>query len=47
MFPDYENLDIIDIRRNPWVCGCENEWLIANLLPKIIKKHPTMSKDLV
>lgn len=47
LFPRYENLDIVDIRHNPWVCDCENQWLISNLLPVVLKKHPTMGKDLV
>lgn len=44
LFPRYDNLDVIDLRHNPWVCDCENQWMISNLLPIIIKKHPTMSK---
>jgi len=47
LLPRWETLDIVDIRHNPWVCDCENQWLITNLLPMIIKKHPTMSDDLV
>jgi len=47
LFPHWDNLDIIDIRHNPWVCDCENQWVISNLLPEIILKHPTMSKDLI
>ncbi|KAG4071851.1 hypothetical protein HA402_006012 [Bradysia odoriphaga] len=46
LFPRYDNLDVVDLRHNPWVCDCENQWMISNLLPIIIKKHPTMSKDL-
>jgi len=47
LFPRWETLDYIDIRHNPWICDCENQWLITNLLPMIIKKHPTMSEDLI
>ncbi|KAJ6647296.1 Leucine-rich repeat neuronal protein 1 [Pseudolycoriella hygida] len=47
MFPSYTTLDIVDIRFNPWICDCENQWIISNLLPLIIKKHPTMNRDIV
>lgn len=33
----WDNLDLIDIRQNPWQCDCEIQWIIDEIIP-LMKK---------
>ncbi|KAI5708511.1 hypothetical protein M8J77_024192 [Diaphorina citri] len=36
----WDKLKVLDIRYNPWMCDCENQWLVSSLLPLLEANHP-------
>lgn len=36
----WDKLQVLDIRFNPWLCDCENQWLVSSLLPLLEANHP-------
>lgn len=36
----WDELDVIDLTGNPWICDCKNQWMVSTLIPKI-KKMPS------
>ncbi|XP_065200926.1 leucine-rich repeat neuronal protein 1-like isoform X2 [Planococcus citri] len=38
----WESLKVIDLQQNPWMCDCENQWLVSTLTPIIQKTSPEM-----
>lgn len=42
----WEHLTDIDLRYNPWTCECENQWIIEDLLPIILKINETRAKEI-
>lgn len=43
----WTEMEVVDIRQNPWDCGCENQWLIETLLPVIEKTTPKIMNNIV
>lgn len=43
----WDNLDLIDIRMNPWQCDCENQWIVDTIIPLIKNSTTFVSKMLV
>lgn len=31
----WDNLEYIDVQMNPWVCDCNNQWMLTTLIPRI------------
>ncbi|CAB0015267.1 unnamed protein product [Nesidiocoris tenuis] len=44
---DWGKLDEVGIGRNPWVCDCENNWFLSELMPRIAQLHPEEASRLV
>lgn len=42
----WDQLEVIDIRANPWMCDCDNQWLIGTLIPDIVATKPGMTENL-
>lgn len=38
----WESLEVIDLQGNPWMCDCENQWLVSTLTPIIDRISPKM-----
>ncbi|XP_055527838.1 leucine-rich repeat neuronal protein 3-like [Wyeomyia smithii] len=43
----WDNMDVIDMRVNPWNCDCQNQWLVETLLPQIEKTTPEIMNNVV
>lgn len=41
----WDHLTIIDLQNNPWMCDCENQWLVSTLTPMIEAKQPELLKN--
>lgn len=41
----WDKLAELDIRGNPWVCECENQWLIDELYPIYLKIDEKRAKE--
>uniref|UniRef100_A0A8D8W5Y2 Leucine-rich repeat neuronal protein 1 n=3 Tax=Cacopsylla melanoneura TaxID=428564 RepID=A0A8D8W5Y2_9HEMI len=36
----WDRLKLLDIRFNPWLCDCENQWMVSSLIPILEANHP-------
>lgn len=43
----WDDMEVIDIRVNPWVCDCDNQWMVETLLPIIEKTTPKIVNNIV
>ncbi|XP_053687687.1 leucine-rich repeat neuronal protein 3-like [Sabethes cyaneus] len=43
----WDDMDVVDIRVNPWDCDCHNQWLVETLLPLIEKTTPEIMNNVV
>lgn len=47
LWPDvslWEKITVIDLRLNPWVCDCHNEWIFTSLYKHIKTETPSEFK---
>jgi len=45
-FANWDNMQVIDLRENPWQCDCNNEWILEKLIPKIAKDNEDLLRNL-
>lgn len=43
----WDDMEVIDIRVNPWLCDCDNQWMVETLLPIIEKSTPKIVNNIV
>lgn len=43
----WDDMEVIDIRVNPWLCDCDNQWMVETLLPIVEKTTPKMVNNIV
>lgn len=43
----WDDMEVIDIRVNPWLCDCDNQWMVETLLPIIEKTTPKIMNNIV
>ncbi|XP_062563198.1 leucine-rich repeat neuronal protein 3-like [Armigeres subalbatus] len=43
----WDDMEVIDIRVNPWQCDCDNQWMVETLLPIVEKKTPKLMNSIV
>ncbi|XP_055593119.1 leucine-rich repeat-containing protein 70 [Uranotaenia lowii] len=43
----WDDMNLIDLRNNPWNCDCENQWIIEALLPIVEKATPAALNNIV
>lgn len=43
----WDEVELIDIRLNPWICDCENQWMVEVLIPIIRNNTPALLKQIV
>lgn len=43
----WDDMELIDIRSNPWTCDCDNQWFVGTLLPIIEKTTPKITNNIV
>lgn len=43
----WDDMEVIDIRVNPWLCDCDNQWMVETLLPIIEKTTPKLVSNVV
>jgi Leucine-rich repeat (LRR) protein len=36
----WNQIEVIDLRSNPWVCDCHNEWILTSLFKHILNETP-------
>uniref|UniRef100_A0A1B0GJL0 LRRCT domain-containing protein n=1 Tax=Lutzomyia longipalpis TaxID=7200 RepID=A0A1B0GJL0_LUTLO len=44
---NWEHLEVLDIRNNPWLCDCSNQWMIDRLLGKLHGDTERLLEDVV
>ncbi|XP_053679676.1 leucine-rich repeat neuronal protein 3-like isoform X2 [Anopheles nili] len=42
----WDSMELIDIRVNPWACDCSNRWLLLTLLPIIERTTPAILNNI-
>uniref|UniRef100_A0A6E8W4T0 LRRCT domain-containing protein n=1 Tax=Anopheles coluzzii TaxID=1518534 RepID=A0A6E8W4T0_ANOCL len=42
----WDTMDVIDIRANPWTCDCTNRWVLLSLLPIIERTTPAILNNI-
>uniref|UniRef100_A0A182JY92 LRRCT domain-containing protein n=1 Tax=Anopheles christyi TaxID=43041 RepID=A0A182JY92_9DIPT len=42
----WDAMDVIDIRVNPWACDCSNRWVLLSLLPIIERTTPAILNNI-
>uniref|UniRef100_A0A182P5U0 LRRCT domain-containing protein n=1 Tax=Anopheles epiroticus TaxID=199890 RepID=A0A182P5U0_9DIPT len=42
----WDAMDVIDIRANPWACDCSNRWVLLSLLPIIERTTPAILNNI-
>lgn len=43
----WTDMEVIDIRVNPWACDCQNQWIVETLLPIVEKTTPNILNNVV
>lgn len=43
----WDDMEVVDIRQNPWICDCDNQWVIETLLPIVEKTTPKIMNNIV
>ncbi|XP_038109180.1 leucine-rich repeat neuronal protein 1 [Culex quinquefasciatus] len=43
----WAEMELVDIRQNPWNCDCDNQWLVETLVPVIEKTTPNTLNNIV
>ncbi|XP_052860089.1 leucine-rich repeat neuronal protein 2-like [Anopheles cruzii] len=43
----WDAMEVIDIRVNPWACDCANRWVVSTLLPIVERITPTILNNIV
>uniref|UniRef100_A0A1Q3FN08 Putative leucine-rich transmembrane protein n=1 Tax=Culex tarsalis TaxID=7177 RepID=A0A1Q3FN08_CULTA len=43
----WSEMEVVDIRQNPWQCDCDNQWLVETLVPVIEKTTPNTLNNIV
>lgn len=43
----WDDMEVIDVRVNPWLCDCDNQWMVETLLPIIEKTTPKILNNIV
>lgn len=44
---NWDSLSELNINDNPWMCECENQWLIEDLMPIYVRINPNDSKTIM
>jgi hypothetical protein len=44
---NWDDLEVIDIRGNPFNCDCDNKWMFEYLTSKIEKIAPKMTETMI
>ncbi|XP_058832061.1 leucine-rich repeat-containing protein 70-like [Topomyia yanbarensis] len=47
MLARWDDMEVVDIRVNPWNCECHNQWIVETLLPLIEKTTPNILNNVV
>lgn len=42
----WDSMEVVDIRVNPWACDCSNRWLLLTLLPIIERTTPAILNNI-
>uniref|UniRef100_A0A182MYU1 LRRCT domain-containing protein n=1 Tax=Anopheles dirus TaxID=7168 RepID=A0A182MYU1_9DIPT len=42
----WDTMEVIDVRVNPWACDCANRWLLLTLLPIIERTTPAILNNI-
>ncbi|XP_058062050.1 leucine-rich repeat neuronal protein 3 [Anopheles bellator] len=42
----WDSMEVIDIRVNPWACDCSNRWVVSTLLPIVERTTPTILNNI-
>uniref|UniRef100_A0A182WEW0 LRRCT domain-containing protein n=1 Tax=Anopheles minimus TaxID=112268 RepID=A0A182WEW0_9DIPT len=42
----WDSMEVIDIRVNPWACDCSNRWVLLSLLPIIERTTPSILNNI-
>nr|CAD7449191.1 unnamed protein product [Timema bartmani] len=43
----WDKLEILDIQVNPWMCDCENQWMVSTLVKVIENKTPDLARGIM
>ncbi|XP_063218736.1 uncharacterized protein LOC134528998 [Bacillus rossius redtenbacheri] len=43
----WDKLDVIDIQMNPWICDCENQWVVSTLVKVVESKNPDLVEGIM
>lgn len=43
----WDEMEVVDIRNNPWSCNCDNQWLVDTLLPKMKDRTPELAGEVM
>lgn len=35
----WDRLEVLDLQNNPWVCDCQNQWILSDLVPAMVKNN--------
>uniref|UniRef100_A0A182QLN0 LRRCT domain-containing protein n=1 Tax=Anopheles farauti TaxID=69004 RepID=A0A182QLN0_9DIPT len=46
MLVQWDSMEVIDVRVNPWACDCSNRWLLLTLLPIIERTTPAILNNI-
>ncbi|GAB0099529.1 Leucine-rich repeat [Sergentomyia squamirostris] len=47
LLANWKHLEVLDIRNNPWLCDCSNQWMIDQLLGKLHADTESLLEDVV
>lgn len=45
-FPNWNDIQRLDLQANPWACDCHNEWILTYLIQQIMDRSPELSGNL-
>lgn len=43
----WSEMEVIDIRLNPWNCDCDNQWMVETLVPIVEKTKPNILNNII
>ncbi|XP_059622322.1 leucine-rich repeat-containing protein 15-like [Phlebotomus argentipes] len=47
MLANWEHLEVLDIRHNPWLCDCSNQWMVDRLLGHLHGDTERLLEDVI